>query len=171
VFGDSAELFERVRRGLLDAVLTSARITIGGLAYAALHDEEYVFVGSARLLKSRRLRSASDAKAHRLIDAAPDLPLFRYFLDAVARRDVWSFAQHEYLGTIAAIRLRVLQGAGVGVLPRYFVARDLRARHLIQVLPKLKLQRDAFRLVWRAGHSREAEIRQLATELARIPLR
>jgi DNA-binding transcriptional LysR family regulator len=84
---------------------------------------------------------------------------------------VWSFAQHEYLGTIAAIRLRVLQGAGVAVLPRYFVARDLRARRMVQVLPKLKLQRDAFRLVWRAGHSRENEIRQLATELARIPLR
>jgi DNA-binding transcriptional LysR family regulator len=62
VFGDSVELFERVRRGLLDAVLTSARITIGGLAYATLHEEDYVFVGSARLLRSRRLSRAADAR-------------------------------------------------------------------------------------------------------------
>jgi DNA-binding transcriptional LysR family regulator len=171
VFGDSGDLIERVRRGQLDAAITSVRLTVGGLAYEQLHDEDYAFVGAARLLRARRLVRAADAAQHVLIDAAPDLPLFRYFLDAVGRRDVWSFRKHEYLGTIGAIRQRVLQGAGVAVLPRYFVARDLSARRLVRVLPRIALQRDAFRLIWRTGHAREGELRQLAGDLARIPLR
>lgn len=171
VFGDSDDLLDRVRRGVLDAAITSARLTIGGLAYGQLHDEDYVFVGATRLLRTRRLARAAHAPQHVLIDAAPDLPLFRYFLDASDRRDVWSFSRHEYLGTIGAIRLRVLQGAGVAVLPRYFVARHLATRRLARILPRVKLQRDAFRLIWRAGHPRERELRELAAELAEVPLR
>ena len=171
MFGDSSDLLERVRRGQLDAAITSTRLTIGGLAYEPLHDEQYAFVGAARLLRRHRLACGGDAASHVLVDAAADLPLFRYFLDAIGRHDVWSFAKHEYLGTIAAIRLRVLQGAGVAVLPHYFVARDLARRRLVRILPGVKLQRDAFRLIWRSGHVREAELRHLAGELARLPLR
>jgi len=84
---------------------------------------------------------------------------------------VWSFAKVEYLGTIGAIRMRVLQGAGVAVLPRYFVAADLRSRRLVRLMPGIDLQRDAFRLVWRTGHPRESSLRELASDLAKLPVR
>jgi LysR family transcriptional regulator, glycine cleavage system transcriptional activator len=171
VFGDSPDLLARVHNGLLDCAVTSARFTSGALSYAVLHDEDYVFVASARLLRRRGLARAADAAAHALLDLAPELPLFRYFLDAVGAREVWGFGRVEYLGTIGALRLRVLQGAGVAVLPRYFVARDLRARRLVRVLPAVALPRDAFRLVWRTGHLREAALRTLAAELAALPIR
>ena len=171
VFGDSPELLARVRNGVLDAAVTSARLTAGGLSYDKLHDEDYVFVASAKRVRRHALARAEHAQHHTLIDLAPDLPLFRYFLDALRAQGVWSFAGVEYLGTIGAIRMRVLQGAGVAVLPRYFVAPDLRARRLVRLLPSVELQRDAFRLVWRTGHPREASLRELAAELARMPLR
>lgn len=171
VFGDSPELLARVRNGVLDAAVTSARLTAGGLSYDKLHDEDYVFVASAKRVRRHALARAEHAQHHTLIDLAPDLPLFRYFLDALRTQGVWSFAGVEYLGTIGAIRMRVLQGAGVAVLPRYFVAPDLRARRLVRLLPSVELQRDAFRLVWRTGHPREASLRELAAELARMPLR
>jgi len=170
VFGDSPDLLDRVRRGQLDGAITSARLTLAGLSYERLHDEDYAFVGAARLVRQRRLSRASDAARHVLLDIAPELPLFRYFLDAIGRRDVWTFGAVEYLGTIGAIRQRVLQGAGVAVLPRYFVARDLAACRLVRVLPRVRLQRDAFRLVWRTGHPRERDLRELASELSHIPL-
>ena len=170
VFGDSGDLLERARTGLVDCAITSARLTLGGLAYESLHDEDYVFVGAAALLGKKRLGRAADAAHHVLVDAAPDLPLFRYFLDATADRAVWSFSKVEQLGTIGAIRLRLLQGEGVAVLPRYFVARDLAQHRLVQILPRVKLQRDAFRLIWRKGHAREAELHTLASDLAAIPL-
>jgi LysR family transcriptional regulator, glycine cleavage system transcriptional activator len=171
VFGDSPELLARVRNGVLDCVVTSARLTAGELSYEKLHDEDYVFVAAAKRARRTPLTTAAHASRHPLIDAAPDLPLFRYFLDAVRTRDVWSFSKVEYLGTIAAIRMRVLQGAGVAVLPRYFVAGDLRARRLVRLLPSVELLRDAFRLVWRTGHPREGALRALAADLAKIPLR
>ena len=171
VFGDSEDLLARARDGLLDAAVTSARLTAGGFTYEALHDEDYAFVGSAKRLAHRGLTRPADAAHHTLLDIAPDLPLFRYFLDAGARREPWSFARAEYLGTIGAIRLRVLQGAGVAVLPLYFVQADLKARRLVRIRPRLPLQRDAFRLVWRANHPRSDLLRELAADLRRLPLR
>lgn len=171
VFGDSPDLLARVRNGLLDCVVTSYRLTSGELSYAVLHDEDYVFVGSTRLIRRARLARPEHAAQHTLVDASPDLPLFRYFLDAQPGRDVWAFSRVEYLGTIGAIRLRVLQGAGVAVLPRYFVEPDLRAKRLVRLVPRTQLLRDAFRLVWRTGHPREAELRALAAELAAIAIR
>jgi DNA-binding transcriptional LysR family regulator len=171
VFGDSPDLLARVRNGLLDCAVTSARLTSKGLAYEILHPEAYVFVGSASLLRKRPLSRAEHAQQHVLVDASADLPLFRYLLDALGGRDTWAFGNAEYLGTIGAIRLRLLQGTGVAVLPRYFVARDIKARRLKRLLPRVVLQQDAFRLVWRSGHQREDELRALAADLARIPLR
>jgi hypothetical protein len=47
---------------------------------------------------------------------------------------------------------------------------DLAAGRVTRILPRASLQRDAFRLVWRTGHPRERELRELAAELGRIPL-
>ena len=171
VFGDSDDLVARVRNGLLDCAVTSARLTVAGLSYEVLHEEDYVFVGSAALLARTPLSRAAHATAHVLLDTAADLPLFRYFLDARGRGEAWTFGRIEYLGTIGAIRLRMLQRAGVAVLPRYFVAGDLASGKLVEILPRVRLQRDAFRLVWRSGHAHEQALRLLAADLAKRPLR
>lgn len=161
VFGDSPDLIRRLRDGLVDAVVTSARLGFQNLVAAHLHDEAYVFVASKRASKLAR---------QTLLDITPDLPLFRYVLET-ARQATYRFTHHEYLGTIGAIRARVLQHAGVAVLPKYFVADDLARGRLVQLLASTRLARDAFRLVWRANHPRDAELRALATELAALPLR
>lgn len=170
-FGDSADLVERVRVGLLDCVVTSARLTHSWSRYAALHREDYVFVATPGLLRSRPLRGADDARSHTLIDLHPDLPLFRYLLDAAAPGQLFRFQDHEYLGAIAAVRARVLAHQGVAVLPSYFVADDLRQKRLVRVLPKLPLHSDAFRLVWREGHIHEDRLELLAQQLLAMPLR
>lgn len=171
VFGDSPDLLARVRNGLADCAVTSFRLSSGELSYEVLHDEDYVLVASTQRIKRHPLARAEHAPAHVLLDAAPDLPLFRYFLDAQRTRAVWSFARVEHLGTIGAIRLRLLQGAGVAVLPRYFVAPDLRTGRLVRLFARTQLQRDAFRLVWRTGHPREPQLRTLAAQLRGIPIR
>jgi DNA-binding transcriptional LysR family regulator len=99
-----------------------------------------------------------------------DLPLFRYFLDARSAREVWQFGAVQHLGAIAAVRARVLEGAGIAVLPYYFVRQDLERKRLVRLIPKTKLPSDWFRLVWRSGHAREAELRQIASELCELPL-
>jgi threonine dehydrogenase-like Zn-dependent dehydrogenase len=42
---------------------------------------------------------------------------------------------------------------------------------LVEPLPKARIQRDHFRLIWRAGHQRENEVRALAEDLRAMPLR
>lgn len=170
-FGDSEDLLTRVRRGRVDCAVTSARLTRWDLRYELLHAEEYVLVARPSLLKEVPLRRADDAGRHSLLDLHPDLPLFRYLLDARPPGEQWNFHGIEYLGTIGAVRLRALEGAGVAILPRYFVQEDLSAGTLRGILPRARLHSDYFRLIWRDGHEQEEEIRRLAKELRRIPLR
>jgi LysR family glycine cleavage system transcriptional activator len=170
-FGDSPELLERARRGHVDAALSSTRFAAADLEFEPLHAETYVFVAAPGLLARARLRAPRDAPGHTLLDVAADLPLFRYLLEAWKQAEPWRFARVEHLGTIAAIRARALEGAGVAVLPRYFVASDLRAGRLRQLLPGVRMASDQFRLIWRSGHPLTDELRRLAGELRARPLR
>lgn len=170
-FGDSADLLHRLKQGDIDALVSSVRLSHSAYAYASLHQEAYTFVASPDLLEREPLREAADATRHTLIDADSSLTLFRYLLDALDQADVWPFRQHVILGTIAAIRQRVLDGAGVAVLPRYFVGDDIEAGRLVEPLPEITLRTDAFRLVWQSGHLREEELLVLAESLRQFPLR
>lgn len=170
-FGDSEDLLDRLHAGRVDAMVTSARLPLTRLEYAPLHDEGYVFVGAKKLVEARPLRSANEAADHVLVDAHPDLPLFRYFLDAAPPEPAWRFAGVEHLGAIAAMRQRILRGRGVGVLPEYFVDKDLAAGRLVRLLPRQSLKQDVFRLLWPEGHRRGPELRALARQLAQLPLR
>jgi DNA-binding transcriptional LysR family regulator len=165
--GDSPDLLLRLERGDLDAIIASMRLTSPKLTYATLHPEEYVLV-----TRNARLRRRDDATELTLIDVSRDLPLFRYFLDALPDADPWPFAHVEYLGGIGNIRRRVLDGARrVAVLPHYFVRDDVKAGRLKRLLPTVRLRPDAFRLVWRTGHPQPAELLALAEELRSLPLR
>lgn len=170
-FGDTAELLHRLRQGRCDAFVSSARLVAAGLRHVALHGERYTFVASPRLLAGRPFTRPEHAEAHVLLDAHPDLPLFRYFLDGAPADQVWAFRKTIYLGTTAAIRARALEGAGVAVLPTYFVAPELKAGRLRPLFPKLHPSEDQFRLVYLAAHPAEAELRALGAELLNLPLR
>lgn len=165
--GSSDDLLAKLERGELDAAVTSARLGSSQLTFATLHPEEYLLVGV-----DRRLRGAEDARRLTLVDIGPDLPLFRYFLDAVPDAGPWRFARVEYMGGIANVRQRVLGGGGrVAVLPTFFVKDDLARRRLIRLMPRVVLATDNLRLVWRSNHPRQDELRALAQDLREHPLR
>jgi LysR family transcriptional regulator, glycine cleavage system transcriptional activator len=165
--GDSADLLQRLERGDLDAVVGSMRLTSPRLTYAAIHPEEYVLVGRRRCLQRRE-----DARSLTLVDVSRDLPLFRYFLDALPDAEPWPFAHVEHMGGIGNIRRRLLDAPErVAVLPRYFICKDLAAGRLVRLMPRVPLRSDTFRLVWRAGHPRAGVLLELAEELRKYPLR
>jgi DNA-binding transcriptional LysR family regulator len=170
-FGDAPELMKLLAEGALDGVITSARVTGGRLEARDLHPESYVLVGERRLLARQPFRGPADAPSHALIDLRADLPLSRYFLDVAGGTGLWPFARIEHLGTLAAVRLRVLQGAGLAVLPRYFVAKDLLRGSLVRLMPKVRLPEDGFRLLWPKGHRKQTALESLAHTLAKRPLK
>lgn len=170
-FGSGPDLLLRVRTLEIDCAVTSSRLADPTLEAIPLHEEQYAFVASPRLLRKQPLRRSEDARAHTLIDAAPELPLFGYWRDAAGGGDRLTFARVVRIGTIGAIRELVLAGEGVAVLPLYVVRDDLRARKLVRVFPRVTPIHDWFRLIYRRDDPRQAVYQSLANALIGMPLR
>ncbi len=169
--GSGPDLLQRTRVLEIDCAVTSTRVTDPKFAFLPLHEENYVFVASPRLLKTVPFRTRNDAKHHTLIDTTAELPLFHYLRDAEGGLDSLSFARVARMGTIDAIRQRVLAGRGVSVLPEYFVQSELKSKRLVRLLPSTKLLSDRFRLVFRADDPRRAVFSKLAHHMLSQPLR
>ena len=105
-----------------------------------------------------------------LIDIEAHCPLFRYFLDALPSGEPWRFGDLELMGTIGAVRARVLEGVGVAVLPLYFIDHDLAAGRLRKLRPEVTLHHDFFRLIWHEEQVQPQLLETLAGELRTIPL-
>jgi DNA-binding transcriptional LysR family regulator len=163
-FGSGADLMLRVRTLEIDCAITSSRLTDGKLDSIRLHREDYVLVAAPKLLRATPFTRAAHATAHTLLDTSAELPLFGYLRDTPTGGEI-KFGRVVRLGTIAAIRERVAQAAGVAVLPAYLVAPDLAAKRMVRVLPSYELGADYFRLVFRRDDTRRALYERLADAL------
>jgi DNA-binding transcriptional LysR family regulator len=170
-FGSGPDLVLRVHTREIDCAITSSRVLDPKLDALRLHKEDYVFVGAADLLSRVPFRRPEHAARHTLLDITPDLALFRYWKDAAQGSERMRFADAGYLGSIEAIRQRVLAGAGVAVLPEYHVRKDLARKKLRRILPAVEPLHDYFRLVFRADDPRRALFEAIAESLRHAPLR
>lgn len=170
-FGSGADILLRVRSMEIECCVTSSRLVDPKLDSLRLHREDYVFVGATALLEKKPLKRAEDAKEHTLLDTDETLSLFRYFRDAPGGGDHLQFAHAVRLGTIEAIRTRVLQHAGVAVLPEYLVRKDIASGKLTKILPSVALVHDFFRLVFRADDPRRPIYEQIAKQMSATPLK
>lgn len=169
-FGSGPDLVRRVRSLEIDLAVTSTRIVDPKLDGAPLHQERYTFVGHPALLRALPLVDESTAKAHTLFDTTEELPLYRYFRDAAGGLDSRAFGRVVRLGTIAAIRHQVLARRGVAVLPLYFVSKELAARRVVPLFPKVELLVDHFRLIHRVDDPRRGLYSKLAALMRDTPL-
>jgi DNA-binding transcriptional LysR family regulator len=169
-FGSGPDLLLRVRTMEIDCAITSSRLTDPKLESVRLHQEKYVFVGSAALLERVPFKNAEHASRHTLLDATAELPLFRYLRDAPGGGDRFHFGKVVKLGGIEAIRQRVEARAGVAVLPEYLVKGDLAKRRFRRILPSVALLDDWFRLVFRADDARRPIYERLAAKMVESPL-
>jgi DNA-binding transcriptional LysR family regulator len=169
--GSGADILMRVRSMEIECAVTSSRFTDPKLDSLRLHREDYVFVGGAALLEATPLDKPKHAAAHTLLDTDVSLSLFRYFRDAPGGGDNLRFGGLVRLGTIEAIRLRVLAQAGVAVLPEYLVRKDLAAGRLTRILPSVALISDWFRLVFRIDDPRRTIYEQIAKQMSEVPLK
>jgi len=170
-FGSGAELLLRVRSMEIECAVTSSRLTDPKLDSLRLHREDYVFVGASALLDKKPLDRTKHAEEHTLLDTDVTLSLFRYFRDAPGGGDHLRFGNVMRLGTIEAIRLRVLAQAGIAVLPEYLVRKDIASGRLAKILPSVSLISDWFRLIFRTDDPRRSIYEQLAAQMSDVPLR
>lgn len=166
-FGSGDDIVDRLERGLVDGIVTSAPVARDHWQAEVLHPETYEFVASAALLRREPFRSVADAPAHTLLDVDQSLPLARYLLSAEPGLE---FRQVRACGAGAAMVQRVIAGSGVAVLPTYMIRDELKAERLVRLLPKVRLLSDSFRLIHRKGHRFSPALRELATFLRGRPL-
>lgn len=169
-FGSGQDLLLRVRSFDIDCAITSSLLVDPKLDAHKIHREDYVFVGAKVLCERLPLRAPEHSARHVLLDASPELPLFRYFRDA-ENAPALSFGRVLRCGTIEAIRQRVAAGAGVAVLPEYLVREDLARKRFVRLFPKVRMLHDYFRLVFRKDDVRRAVYEDLAQAFASLPLR
>ncbi|HJN72943.1 MAG TPA: LysR family transcriptional regulator [Myxococcota bacterium] len=165
-FGDGQDLVQALDQGHADAVIGSMQPPSPTLEAALLHEGHHLLVSSPEL----DIESPEDAAALTLVDISPKLPLFQSWRQAQPAEQVWRFGSHEYMGTIGAIKARLLAGAGVAVLPEYFVREALTAGDLVERTPGHRPRSDWLRLLWRPDHPRAGELQCLATSLRALPL-
>ena len=170
-FGSGPDIGGGIAARQLDCGIMSTRLRDPKLDWAPLHEERYVLVASPKLVKRQPLRSEDDAKSHTLIDIDRQLPLFRYWRDAVGGWDSTAFQSIRRMGTIAAIRVLVLRGEGVAVLPEYFVRGDLKNKRLVRQVPRVSANTDTFRLVFRGDDPRRPTFDALAKVLRTCPVK
>jgi DNA-binding transcriptional LysR family regulator len=168
VFGNSEDLEAAVLGMRTDACVLSRMPATTRLDSVLLHQEDYVLVASPRLLKRTPLQTPMHSARHVLIDTDAALPLFRYLRPRGAEL---RFRSILHMGTIAAVRAALLDQEGVGVLPRYFVQRDLDGGRLSQVLQKTPMDHDNFRLIFRADDPRRELFEEAADVLRQMPLK
>ena len=170
-FGSGADILMRVRSMEIECAITSSRLTDPKLDSLRLHREDYVFVGASALLDKRPLDKAKHAAEHTLLDTDVGMSLFRYFRDAPGGGDHLRFGNLIRLGTIEAIRMRMLAQAGIAVLPEYLVRKDIAAGRLARILPSVTLLSDWFRLIFRTDDPRRSIYEQMATQMSEVPLK
>ncbi len=168
--GSGEDLERRVRSQEIDCAVSSRRIDDPRIEGIRLHREDYCLVASPDLLARLPLDEPAQAAKHELIDILPGAPLFHYFRDAPSAPDL-RFATLRTLGTISTVRAEVLLGAGVGVLPRYLVDRDLEEGTLQTLFPKIEVLHDYFRLLHRRDDPRVPLFRTLAETMSSRDLR
>jgi LysR family glycine cleavage system transcriptional activator len=169
-FGAGEDLLLRIRTREVDCAVTSTRFNDPKLDSVRLHREDYAFVGSRALLDQRPLSRPEHAAHHTLVDAGPELPLFRYWRDAPGGGDRLRFARVLRMGTIAAIERVVVLGRGVAVLPLYLVEPAIKKGALRRIFPAVRPISDYFRLVHRADDPRKAVFHALAATMLETPL-
>ena len=169
-FGAGNDLLMRVRTAEIDCAITSTRFADPRLDALVLHEERYVLVAAPRLLAKAPLSRPAEAASHTLLDTHADLPLYRYFREAKDAPEL-RFRDVHRLGAIGPIKHEALRGAGVAVLPLYFVAPELAKKRLVRLFPRVALLTDFFRLVHRAGDPRASVLSALAERLRGAPLR
>src|SRR5215471_17832 len=169
-FGSGPDLSLRVRTLDVDCAVTSIRLSDPQLDSLRLHREDFVFCAATTLLARQPFKRFEDAEHQALLDVYPDLPLFRYWREATEHGDRLRFGRIVRLGTVEAIRLRLLGEAGVAVLPEFIVRKDLKAGAVRRIFPSIKPLHDYFRLVFRTDDPRRWLFEDLARSLVKMPL-
>jgi len=164
-FGLADDLLESLRTGALDVVVSAVRPRIAGIAATPLYDEEFVLVGAPEWARER----PADWSTIPVVAYAENLPIIRRYWRSVFRRRPDELRTTAVIPDLRGVRIAVLAGLGMSVLPEYLVADDLASGALVPLHAPPVAPLNTGYLATRSGDlARSPRLRVLAEELRRL---
>lgn len=162
-----SEILQKLGAGSLDAVLTSAPVTLRDYRSLELAKEEYIFVAHKSL--KPKIKTVLDLQKHILIEYDRSFPFLRY-LDPQSRSDM-IFKDVWFLGSTKLMAEAIEKAHGVGIVPHYLVRGAIDKGELEVLSFSKKLSHDIFRFIMRADPVLESHMALLARQMRLLGLR
>ncbi|MDM4762325.1 LysR family transcriptional regulator [Galbitalea sp. SE-J8] len=162
-FGLADELLEALRTRELDVVVSAVPPRAAGVAATPLYDEEFVLVAAPHWADA-----VANPERIPVIAYAGNLPIVRRYWRSVFGRRPDALQLSAVVPDLRGIRVALLGGAGMSVLPHYLVEADLARGDLVALhRPEVAPLNTVF-LATRAGETPSAPARALVAELRRL---
>jgi DNA-binding transcriptional LysR family regulator len=171
-FGLADDLLEELRTGSLDIVVSAVPPRVAGVAATPLYDEEFVLVGAPQWVDTAHLepQDLTDRWARIPVVAyAGNLPIVRRYWRSVFGRRPDDLQLALVVPDLRGIRLALLAGTGMSVLPHYLVADDLASGVLVQLhLPEVAPLNTVYLATRNGEGHRTPRLRAVMEELERL---
>jgi DNA-binding transcriptional LysR family regulator len=165
-FGSGEEIIRLLGNGGLDAVLTSAPVTLRDFDAVEVAKEDYLMVAVPEIARS--IRRYEDLSKHVLLEHDRSFPFQRYIPADIRAQlrfsDVW------FLGSSELMTRSVCDGFGVAIIPRYLAAPHLKKNRIKAVRLRLNLDHDYFRIIYSRQRNISSVVNPLAKALKELGL-
>jgi len=165
-FGSGEEILRMLGTGQLDAVLTSAPVTLRDFDAIEVAKEEYVFVATPEITQD--IRKFEDLEQFTLIEHDRGFPFQRYVNAHI--RPKLRFKDVLFIGSSVLMCTAAEHGRGVAIVPAYLAQSFLKAKKLAKIRLDLKLDHDYFRLIYTRKRNVLESVRAIAKDLESVGL-
>ncbi|MGE0171816.1 MAG: LysR family transcriptional regulator [Oligoflexales bacterium] len=165
--GSGDEIIQKLGHGSLDAIITSAPVTIRDYRAIEICEETYAFVATPDL--AQQIKAPKDLESCVLIEHDRNFPFLRYLENDV--RTKLRFNEVWFLQSTAIMLDAISQGFGVGIIPSYLAQPAIKTGQIKKLNLKVDVGSDHFRLIYKSNNPRSVEITALADSLKNTGLR
>ena len=162
------ELLKPLLNDELDIIIDCKDHKTAGLEKTPLFREEYAVIASPEFVKKHRLAAPRDLSVCNILSLDKGALWWGNFLNALPAGRRPGLDSVTELNHIRAIINAAIEGLGVGFVPRYCVLKELKAKTLVNVFPRLKLLEDNFYVYQKAGRAGLERHRNLLDYLKHI---
>jgi DNA-binding transcriptional LysR family regulator len=162
------ELLKPLLNDEVDIVIDCRDHKAAGLEKTRLFREEYAVIASPEFIRRHRVKKPEDLSACSILSLDKGALWWGNFLNALPAGRRPELASVTELNHIRAIINAAIEGLGVGFVPRYCVLKELKAKTLADVFPRLKLLEDNFYVYQKAGRAGLERHRNLLNYLKHI---
>jgi LysR family transcriptional regulator, glycine cleavage system transcriptional activator len=165
--GSGDEIIQKLGHGSLDAVITSAPLTIRDYRAIEICEESYALVATPEI--AQQIKAPKDLEKFVLIEHDRSFPFLRYLENDV--RVKIRFSEVWFLQSTVIMLDAIAQGFGVGIVPTYLAQPAIKKGDIKKLNIKANLEADHFRIIYKTNNPRSTEIGLLAGALKKSGLR